>query len=59
MLTDKQHPILGIIGGNGVATKSFLQEKIKNNFINAGAFRNSHLPQMLIFDFTLAPFPSL
>jgi aspartate racemase len=59
MLNDNQQPMLGIMGGNCSAAINLLQERVKKNFLDAGAFRNSHLPQMLIFHSTFAPSPSL
>lgn len=51
--------IIGIIGGNGVAATNKLQELIEIEYTQNGAYRDSHHPQMLIWQATQAPSRSM
>jgi aspartate racemase len=51
--------MLGIIGGAGVAATNLLQTRIEELFTLAGAFRDSHHPEILSFQATQAPSRSM
>jgi aspartate racemase len=52
-------PILGIIGGAGVAATNLLMTKIEHAYTHAGAFRDSHHPEILCHQATQVPSRSL
>lgn len=52
-------PMLGIIGGAGVAATNLLQTRLEQSFTQAGAFRDAHHPEILIFQATQVPSRSL
>ena len=52
-------PMLGIIGGAGVAATNLLQTRIEHAFTRAGAFRDAHHPEMLSIQATQVPSRSM
>lgn len=58
-LASTGRPMLGIIGGAGVAATNLLQIRIEQAFTQAGAFRDAHHPEMLSFQATQVPSRSL
>ena len=51
--------MLGIIGGNGVAATNRLCQLIEQKMTEAGAFRDVHHPEMIIWQATQAPSRSM
>lgn len=51
--------MIGVIGGNGVAATNKLLELIEEIYTINGAFRDSHHPEMIIWQATQAPSRSL
>ena len=51
--------MLGFIGGNGVAATNKLLQLIEERFVENGAIRDSHHPEMLIWQATQAPSRSM
>lgn len=51
--------IVGVTGGAGVAASNKLCELIENNIVKAGAFRDEHHPEMIIYQATKAPSRSM
>lgn len=52
-------PMIGIIGGNGVAATNKLQELIEVELTRNGAFRDCHHPEMIIYQATKVPSRSM
>jgi len=55
----KERPMLGIIGGAGVAATNLLLTRIEHSFTAAGAFRDAHHPEILCHQATQVPSRSL
>ena len=51
--------ILGVIGGAGVAATNKFLEILENKFTTNGAFRDSHQPQMIVYQATQVPSRSM
>ena len=51
--------MLGIIGGNGVAATNRLLALIEEKITKAGAYRDCHHPEMIIWQATQAPSRSM
>lgn len=51
--------MIGIIGGNGVAATNRLCQLVEEKITKAGAFRDSHHPEMIIWQATQAPSRSM
>lgn len=51
--------MLGIIGGNGVAATNWLLKLIEEKCTKAGAYRDAHHPEMLVWQATKAPSRSM
>ena len=50
---------IGVIGGNGVAATNRLLDMVERRITEAGAFRDSHHPEMIIWQATQAPSRSM
>lgn len=50
---------IGVIGGNGVAATNLLCEMIERKMTSAGAFRDAHHPEMIVWQATSAPSRSM
>lgn len=51
--------MIGVIGGNGVAATNRLAQLIEEKIIKAGAFRDAHHPEMIIWQATQVPSRSM
>lgn len=50
---------IGVIGGNGVAATNLLCQMIEEKMTRAGAYRDAHHPEMIIWQATSAPSRSM
>jgi len=51
--------MIGVIGGNGVAATNRLLQLVENKFVVAGAFRDGHHPEMIVWQATQVPSRSM
>lgn len=51
--------MIGVIGGNGVAATNRLLTIIEENIVKAGAYRDAHHPEMVVYQATQAPSRSM
>ncbi len=51
--------MIGVIGGNGVAATNRLAQLVEEKVVNAGAFRDAHHPEMIIWQATKVPSRSM
>ena len=51
--------MIGVIGGNGVAATNRLATLIEEKCVKAGAFRDAHHPEMIIWQATQVPSRSM
>lgn len=51
--------MIGVIGGNGVAATNRLCQLVENKITQAGAFRDAHHPEMIIWQATQVPSRSM
>lgn len=50
---------IGVIGGNGVAATNLLSDMVERKLTKAGAFRDAHHPEMIVWQATSAPSRSM